>query len=522
MIKRISPYIFLFSAAYLFFLSMLAGNFSASHDSINYLNEIAKGVHLFHPHHLLYNSLAWAWVQFLTLFLPFVPTHLLAEAFTAIWGSAVIVMVYAFFRNRFSLSQIPSISGAAIVGCSFGVWFYSVNVEVYMPPIFFILLALYIISRNDLSRRDIFAISILHSLAVLFHQVNILFAVVVFYRIWKDRQLFSFKKLAIYIIPAIVIIGGAYYYIGTEVEGHRTFAGLIRWMQGYTVGHGYWQPLSIHTPLKVATGFFHAFIGGHFLFAIPFLKNYFSNSFVEHRLSDEFFLSRHISPATAWMLLILTILFAFCVMIMIIRFVKRWKSIKAEYGNVVMPIVICFAVYSVFFFFWMPEILEFWILQSVLLWLLLLGTNKIVGLPWKLSSYTFFPALGILIAVINYAGSIRWLLSEDYDLYYSRVQPIQNVAGEKDLVLMSEPWIMKDYVSYFTKADTAAVPTTEDLRKMMDDRINSIMAGGGKVYIYPEKNGTAGSQTSYLDSLIIAHPQKRKVNAGDVTIWVIE
>jgi len=153
---------------------------------------------------------------------------------------------------------------------------------------------------------------------------------------------------------------------------------------------------------------------------------------------------------------------------------------------------------------------------------MLLGTSKISGLPWKLSSYTFFPALGILIAVINYAGSIRWLQNEDYDLYYKRVQPIQNLVTEKDMVLMSEPWITKDYVSYFTKADTAAVPTTDSLRKVTDERVNTVLSGGNKIYVYSQENKSGNNSASYLDSLLSAHPKKRKLEAQGVSIWVIE
>ena len=84
---------------YIFFLLTLANNFSASHDSINYLLHITRGEHLFHQHHLLYHFLAHKWLQVFSAIFPNVAGHLIIEAFTAFWGSANLALCYLFFET---------------------------------------------------------------------------------------------------------------------------------------------------------------------------------------------------------------------------------------------------------------------------------------------------------------------------------------------------------------------------------------------------------------------------------------
>src|SRR5689334_22453845 len=83
--------------SYVFFLFTLANNFSASHDSINYLIGIVNGTHLFHPHHLLYHYYAHLWLKLFSYIFHGVPHQYIIESFTAVWGSGILAVCYLFF-----------------------------------------------------------------------------------------------------------------------------------------------------------------------------------------------------------------------------------------------------------------------------------------------------------------------------------------------------------------------------------------------------------------------------------------
>ncbi|RZL44699.1 MAG: hypothetical protein EOP00_19260, partial [Pedobacter sp.] len=108
-------------------------------------------------------------------------------------------------------------------------------------------------------------------------------------------------------------------------------------------------------------------------------------------LKDEIFLSKGISSSVTWLLSIFAALIALVLLLMTIRFASAFKRLH-QYYNVIRPLLLCIVVYSIFFLFWMPEILEFWIFQMILVWLLLVGMLPAYRFPLKLS-----PKIGLSV-----------------------------------------------------------------------------------------------------------------------------
>src|SRR4051812_6084757 len=97
---RIPAQYFVFFSSLALFLFSLQRNFSAAHDSITYLNHIAEGTDLFHPHHLLYNLLARAWLLVGKFIFPGAADYIIIEMLSAIFGSGIVTTCFLFFRNR--------------------------------------------------------------------------------------------------------------------------------------------------------------------------------------------------------------------------------------------------------------------------------------------------------------------------------------------------------------------------------------------------------------------------------------
>lgn len=465
--------------SYIFFLFRLSDNLSASHDSIHYLNHIVQGEHLFHQHHLLYHFSANGWLNVLRPLFPGVAPHYIVESFTALWGSAILSVCYLILRNRFFL--LPSLAAAGIlpVAFSYGLWFYSINVEVYTPSIFFILCSLYVLTRNSKRPADIWLISVLHCFAILFHQVNILFSIVVLYAIYRNGR---GTDLARYVLTGIVLVGGMYFIIGWVIAGQNSLPEFGRWIMGYTIGHDYWQPVGAATPFKVAAGFSRAFIGGHFIFQLPATQHYLQNAFAAHSLKDEIFLSRHITPALAWVLSIVSAVLAALIVGLIYRFIRRFNMMNAHF-QVIRPLLLCLVVYFLFFVCWMPEIPDFWILQMVIVWLLLFGMLSVIHFPFRIR-----PGVGLLVIAaalffVNYLGSIRWIGDHSNDWYYQEMKKLPAVSS-RDLIIVREEWILKDYMRYFTPAEVLSDDEPGFSRDAVNRRIDHIKKANGKAYLY--------------------------------------
>jgi hypothetical protein len=487
------------TVSYIFFLLTLANNFSASHDSINYLNHIVRSEHLFHQHHLLYHFLANKWLHLFQPLFPAVPQHYIIESFTAIWGSGALTICYLFFRNRFSLLPSLSVLGTMLIAFSYGTWFYSVNIEVYTPPLFFLLWSLYIITNKQPRRNDIWRIALLHSLAILFHQVNVLFGFVILQWIYVNRkEAPPFASFVKYFVTGAIIVGATYFMIGWFVEGNNSADRFIGWILGYSVGHGYWQPLSLHTPMQVLAGFSRAFIGAHFIFQVPVVDTFLQSSFRAHSLRDEIFLSEQVSASMAWFLLALTVLFGVLMISLITRFIRRMRAMKMHF-HVMNPMLLCLLVYSLFFVFWMPEILEFWILQMVLVWMLVIGMLPVIRFPFGLPARTGTMLMAAMLFAINYFGSMRWLQRINNDWYYVEIKKMPAVT-RGDVVIVENQWILKDYVRYYTPATVIATDEPDFSRDDAKKKIDEAKAAGHHVYLYRNEPGKPVEEWTLIQS----------------------
>lgn len=468
-------------AAYVFFLASLANNLSASHDSINYLRHIAGGKHLFHQHHLLYHFFAHYWLNAFSSILPTVSEHYIVQAFTALWGSSILAVCYLFFVNRFHLTKALALAGTCVIAFSYGTWFYSVNVEVYSPANFFILCALYKMGAQQVIRKDLLVVALLHAGAMLFHQINVLFTVVCVLWIWRRFRPGMFGPLVTYFAVAGLITGLTYFFVGWFIEMKNDPVAFADWILGYTVGHSYWQMPGWQTPLKAAAGLARSFIGGQFLFQLQPVTAILESGFSGHALEDEKFLTRNLPASYAWMILALSALFGLAVLTIALKFVAAISKMATQ-EKIILPLFATLIVYSAFFCFWMPEILDFWILQMVLIWLLLIGMLPLTRFPFRIHNFHGTLILAIMLFVINYFGSIRWLRSFTNDWYYQEIHKIE--AREADLIIIRDKWMLKDYARYFTTAHVIAADEPHYSPQKEASWMRQVLSAGGRVFVH--------------------------------------
>ena len=128
----------------------------------------------------------------------------------------------------------------------------------------------------------------------------------------------------------------------------------------------------------------------------------------------------------------------------------------------------------------MPEILEFWLGQCVICWLLLIGTYRPLGR--RLNVITGMSAL--LLISINFIGSIKPMRDINNDIGYARIEKVRVSGTEKDLVVLQDPWLTKDFLEYYTKSHVEIIPGDPNLQAALLDKIKTTLATGNKVYVF--------------------------------------
>lgn len=509
-IAGIPDTVFVFFIFFLFFALNLTSNFSGPHDSMNYLNEIEKQKDLFPAAHLLYHYIAFLLFHVFHWLFGGVRDYFLVEIVDTIWGCLALTVVYRIFLQRMRMTRTEAFLGTCVTAFSFGMWFYCSNIEVYMPSTLFLLLGLFLCMKEELTNRDVLLITLVHCLAVLFHESNVLFAPIVLWKFWDSRRTIRFwPSVFRYAITSVILVAGIYILLGTLAAGNHTSAAFMTWLRGDTASGDYWFPLSFNTLLKALIGFGHAIFGAHFVFRVSFLETFMQRLFFYHNLDDEAFLVRNLSPGLAAFLLVLAALVTAFMVLAFLRVLFHLRSLYRQHRRILVPPALFLVIYSTFFFFWMPENLEFWIPTSVVFWIFVLGLNyQLPHFPLFRKNYLLYGSLAALLLIVNYWGSIHWMKDIDNDSVYIKIRKVKALATQKDLIILQDPWLLDDFLQHFTPSAITEIPVEPAAVQALNKKVDSTLMAGGKIYLFAEKGSLKhGSKNiNYADSLLRANP----------------
>lgn len=285
---------------------------------------------VFHPHHLAYGPLgelvavsarAVGWQQ--SVVLPLQMTNALA-------GALGVVLLYLVLRALTHRSDV-ALAAAMLLAGSFAYWYYAVEVEVYTIASVFLIgcMGLMLRALRHASRWLWIGLGLLHGLAVLFHQTNVLLAVPIGatlvlatshalppQRTPRQYVIALLYSGMLYALPLLVVVGGAY-ALALAVGDLHSLAEVQAWLTSYA--HTGWWGGNIADPQK-----WHDL--GRAL-----------NILLVH-------------PAGAVALLLLA-----AVLLLYVR------PLVQHYRPHALVLLIWLLVYGTFFYWWEPANIEFWI-----------------------------------------------------------------------------------------------------------------------------------------------------------------
>ena len=496
-------WVFVLFAALLLYGVTLSPNLSAAHDSITYINTIEVGSQdqgWFHPHHLLYSPVAAAWLG-LWRYLGVEGSSVdVVTTLNALFGALSVSIFYLLLRRRLSLSSAAALVGTALMTFSYGVWFYSTTVEVYVIPLFFLLWAFYLLTAGRISGIRAGLVGAISGLAVLFHQVHILFAIVVLAALVLRRKHLSTslpKALSYCFLSMAAMVLIPYGLVMFGVLGLDSAGAAWQWLTTYARDPQFWNAPGLSSLPKAAVGFGRSLVGAHFIFGISQLQGAAGSAFGANWLADEAFLVRNLTPTVAVALLGLAAVFVLSSLAALVYGLRKRRSLPPDLRILLGLTALWFAVYAAFFLLWEPFNPEFWIPQSVCWWLALLilwsrrltpvpensagsghgqetdsnkeasgGPSAQNAIPWRRKSWLGLAALALLLLAINFAGSIRWLMDQGNDYYAVKTTVLAANAGPGDLIVIGRGWILKHYLE---RSSDAQVLVLSDLYRGAPD-----------------------------------------------------
>jgi hypothetical protein len=407
------------------YLLTLSPNLGAAHDSVYYLRSIETGRHLLHPHHLLYNSTARSWWRLTGHDDPVAA----AEGLNALAGAIVVFMIFV-------MSARHRVFWAALWGTSFGAWFYATTIEVYILPLPFLLGAFALAEKSPRTTPNAIVLGALHAGAVLYHQTNLLMLPCLLFALRRS----GLRTMAIY-LGALTVAAGAPYLAASAALQNDLGPWSTTYLRELDLGR-----LTLGTPVKVLEGMSRFFIGGHFLFATPLKEWLAARLGGEHHLADEVFLVGNLGRSTGILLGIAAAAWFVGAAGLLARGARgfRWDDSRVRLAAV------WFVPYAVFFAWWEPRNVEFWI--ATMLPLFLAGSTIDFRSPdARPLNPRYLAIIPLALLAINYAGSIRFLADPERDWYRAEAAKYAQY-GPGDIVHVKDDWILGPYIERTTGA----------------------------------------------------------------------
>ena len=456
----------------LWYLITMTENFSATHDSIAYLNqlELDPGI-TWYSHHLLWHALMSQWVSLWPVGLAI---HTRIEILHAISGMILLMLFYTILRKRMGLNRPIAYAASAIPFWSYGIWCYSTSVEVYIIPLCFLLATVLVMSRLKGGWKTVVLASSFLSLAILFHQSHILFVPVLMlaWYLFQDRNQIPWKQaMALSLGVMALLVGIPYLTVMIGVLDLQNPSEMLSWLVGYGRDASYWAEPGLGMLGQAGVGFGRSFIGGQFAFALPGISRVTAES--GFALADEAFLVRSMSETWGWVLIFLSGMFFIWLLSNVIEIGKRWRQAPPEHKQLASLFLLGIGIYGLFFLFWVPVNPEFWLPQMLFLCLILARFRLFPNRLWLL-----LPAFAL--GFINYLGSMSHLQWRGNDLYEVEARAIAVYAGETDRILTTQTWIRAEYIRRYAGSELTSLPawygegkSTSDLLELIESDLAS-------------------------------------------------
>jgi hypothetical protein len=465
-----------------------------------------------YPHHLGFNLLEYA-ASLMTPHLdpPLSPIYILQYLSMA----AGLGGVYLLYRVLVDLGVKPGrsvvFSGALLF--SYGYWHYSAQAEVHILSSFLLILFALLFCRfleHPSGPRASMLGGIL-GLATVMHQSNILMlppVLAAFYL--RGRQVpEAMRALRAFAVPYVLIGILPYPIVAYFVAGRSTVADFHSWLTGAS-RFGAWGGWAVRTPLATAVGLIRNFTGSHYLLAFKPVARLADRTFPVASLADEMAVG---TWGPRWLAVLLA-----SIQVIVLGFTarallggpRRLKNMVRARPAFALFVLGWLAILGLFFTWWAPERVDFWIA-----WLPALLILLAYPAGEKSGRRTFGTAavLAFLAGLfgVNFLGSI-----------YPQSGPIRErdteAAVAVDAVVRSGDVVVSD--CYFAGRASNFARSFERVN-LLDDILAFPSTGDGTVYAYADgRRREAAFHADPEDDDLVTRLEARTVSRIDSLVVV--
>ena len=438
--------------------------------------ELGEMKNLFHGNHLIYGFIGYLFHHLIRIFFGYGGTALLSlQILNCLLGSGGIVLFF-ILMEKISKNMIYAFLWSLFLAFSYSYWLWSMEAQVYLLGMFFILLLVILLLRYDSSffqyhkpgKSILFIISLCHGMAVLSHISHIIFIPVVCVCLWqyKSNRKQKLRNIFFYLIVLAAFCVLSYMLVIVAVLKIFNLRGIYLWFLGNaldvsTNSFNWHGQLSLNNLLKIPSSLQD--IIWFNLKRVSFIKELFPFQIIKVAVN------------------ISKIFFYSALFYLFLGFGKIYYKHKFMI-NLCLSWLIC---YSLFFSTWEPGTIMYRMPELIPLYLLIYISFSFLPINKKIK---FFCLSGYLISLVfsNFCGGIYPYSLKINNVNLDRAYLVKENTSEEDLVIISGRGVFaigKVYIPYFSRRHTLILDRFKEkdfslVQKIIFDRL----ARGGNVF----------------------------------------
>ncbi|MDQ3929194.1 MAG: glycosyltransferase family 39 protein, partial [Chloroflexota bacterium] len=340
-----------------FVVFMLTATGFHTYDGISYVRDIGKPLAaLFLPHHLVYEPTLLAMLNLWRAVGYTGYADVPGEMLSSLAGAGGLGLFFAISRRCTGSNPISILTTLALA-LTYGYWFYSVEVDIYVLPLFFLLatawLYLQALSHKRLPAYIFVFMGIAHAVGVLYHQAALLAAPAFALGIvlLPGNVAEKVRRVLLYGGALGLVVAPAYYIGGVVIAGQDSPEKFMRWANNF--GQlGTWGALTPETAGNTISG-------------------------TSAAISADYWAGRALLIS---LLLVLAL---------------RARAATRRGGPFAWVLWAWAGIYTLFFIWWQPEVLKFWVLVLPPALLLV-----VLGFEWTALGARSRTAASVVAAVV--------------------------------------------------------------------------------------------------------------------------
>ena len=110
------------------------------------------------------------------------------------------------------------------------------------------------------------------------------------------------------------------------------------------------------------------------------------------------------------------------------------------------------------------------------------------------------------------------------DIGYVRIQKVRQMAKPNDLVIVQNPWLLKEFLQYYTPASIAEQPRDKAQRDSLQQVVDHDLQSGGKIFIFLDRdNPKPDRDTSFIPALMMENKLRTvQIQSEPAEVWLIK